>query len=238
MPTWTNCFWFWLLRFRLFVVVVVGINVAFAFPLPPLIRMYVCVCIFSLGKLDINNVQIKSSSPNAGANIGGVFCFQFVVLHFLRTVPVPTICPCVFMRWPYRQGLEEWGVCGVWVVGCALLCHATGEITCLTLRHASLSAIRFVVISHKNTFRIRFSDFWTLNSLSSHSAQHTGGLITLSSMEKCIDRALSHVDFSEWPTGCVCAMFFFKVKINLFKNNCGFLFFFCLFSCFPVSSLV
>lgn len=156
--------------------------------------MYVCVCVYFLfGKARHKQRANKKQFPKCGRQY-----WWRVLLSICSTSFFTHSSSSNYMSMRlYAMAISTriGGVRSVRCVGCALLCHATGEITCLTLRHASLSAIRFVVISHKNTFRIRFSDFWTLNSLSSHSAQQTGGLITLSSMEKCIDRALSHVDF-------------------------------------------
>lgn len=94
--------------------------------------LHTAVCVFSLGKLDINNVQIKSSSHCGRQNLWRVLvsiCCASLYAQFSFS----SSSIYVFTRWPYRQW---WGpLRGAW----AVRCHATGEITCWTLGHASPS---------------------------------------------------------------------------------------------------
>lgn len=63
---------------------------------------YSCVCVFTLGKLDINNVQIKSSSHCGRQNLWRVLvsiCCASLYAQFSFS----SSSIYVFTRWPYRQ---------------------------------------------------------------------------------------------------------------------------------------
>lgn len=151
---------------------------------------FCCVCGFSLGKLDINNVQIKSS-PQCGRQNWWRVMVSICCASLYAQFSSSSIY--VFMRWPYWRWAGARGVRG--------LCVVT-RLGKLPVEHwdTRLPAIRFVVISQQEQF---VSDFWTLyceRGLSYLCKVHKAGK-SFKLTQNCMRHWLSlPAEFATWRT--------------------------------------